>query len=313
MSTDVHQHLLSEPLIVELSRRRRPPMLVRRDGGWDFRVGTEPDTFLPRAATDVARREEQMRHENLDYALIALSSALGVESLPADESAPLLEAHHLGSASLPDRFGCWGAVALSSPDPAEVDAALDRGCVGISLPAASLATPGALERLGPLLARLEARDAALFVHPGPVTSEIGVDARLPVWWPALTDYVAQMQAAWFAFLPAGRAAHPGLRVLFAMHAGGAPLHLERLEARGGPAAREPDPLVFYDTSSYGPRMLRAMSAIVGDTQLVHGSDRPVVGSVPSLDPQLERLLRDVNPRRLLFPGQKEDSDDQPHR
>ena len=43
----------------------------------------------------------------------------------------------------------------------------------------------------------------------------------------------QMQAAWFAFLHAGRRAHPRLRVLLAMLAGGAPLQLEPLAMRGG--------------------------------------------------------------------------------
>ena len=141
------------------------------------------------------------------------------------------------------------------PTRADVDALVARGYVGISLPATALATPAALERVGPLLERLEHHDAPLFVHPGPVA-----DARassLPPWWPALTDYVAQMQAAWLAFLHAGRRAHPRLRVLFAMLAGGAPLQLERLAARGGPAGAVHDPLLFYDTSSYGPRALRA--------------------------------------------------------
>ncbi len=306
---DVHQHLLSEPLIEALGRRSRPPMLVRGDGGWTFRVSGEADSPLPWAATDVGRRGEQLREDRVDRALIALSSALGIETLPAGQAVPLLEAHQLGCESLPGHFGYWGAVALEAPDPAEIDAAVNRGAVGVSLPAAALAGPAALERVGPLLARLEARDAPLFVHPGPVPAPGAgpTAASLPPWWPALTDYVAQMQAAWLTFLHAGRGAHPRLRVLFAMHAGGAPLQLERLAARGGAPPAEPDPLVFYDTSSYGPRMLEAMAATVGLAQLVHGSDRPVVEpAVPALGPELLRLLRVVNPRRLFTPGQKGD-------
>ena len=181
---------------------------------------------------------------------------------------------------------------------------------GLSLPAAALGTPDALERIGPLLARLERHDAPLFVHPGPVgaSGPGGPKPSSPPWWPALTDYVAQMQAAWFAFLHAGRRQHPRLRVLFAMLAGGAPLQLERLEARGGPVPAAPDPLVFYDTSSYGPRMLRAMVAAVGPAQLVYGSDRPVVDAHrPPLDPALEQALLSTNPLRLLGPGPKGDS------
>jgi 6-methylsalicylate decarboxylase len=309
MQVDVHQHLLSEPLIEELGRRRRPPKLVCSSGGWTFRVAGEPESLLPRVAIDVARRGEELHRDEIDRALVALSTALGIETLPAEEALPLLEAHHLGVERLPSHFGGWGAVQLEQPDPEEVDAVIDRGCVGISLPAAALADPAALERVGALLARLESRDAPLFVHPGPVASPgaAPVSDSLPGWWPALTGYVAQMQASWFAFLHAGRRAHPRLRVLFAMLAGGAPLQLERFAARGGAAPVEPDPLVFYDTSSYGPRMLEAMVGVVGVAQIVYGSDRPVVdAAAPELGPELTRLLRTANPRRLLTPGQKGD-------
>lgn len=309
MQIDVHQHLLSEGLIEELARRRRPPMLIRRGKGWTFRVADEPDSVLSFDATNVALRTVEIRRERIDRALVALSTALGIESLPAEEALPLLEAHHRGVESLPADFGGWGAVQLERPDPAEVDAAIDRGCVGVSMPATALADPAALERVGPLLARLEARDAPVFVHPGPVVSprRAGPRPPLPVWWPALTDYVAQMQAAWFAFLHRGRREHPRLRVLFAMLAGGAPLQLERFAARGGTAPAEPDPLLFYDTSSYGTRMLAAVADVVGVAQLVYGSDRPVVDAAPpALGPELGRLLRSTNPVRLLTPEPKGD-------
>jgi hypothetical protein len=308
-SVDVHQHLLPEQLIAELARRSRPPRLIRRRDGWTFRLSGEPDSVLSLDATNVALRTVEMRRDEVDRALVALSTALGIETLPAEEALPLLEAHHQGIEELPASFGGWGAVQLEAPDPAEVDAVVGRGCVGVSMPATALATPDALAYVGPLLARLEALGAPLFVHPGPVASagEAGPVKPLPVWWPALTDYVAQMQAAWFAFLHGGRREHPRLRVLFAMLAGAAPLQLERFVARGGTAPLAPDPLVFYDTSSYGTRMLEAMAGVVGVEQLVYGSDRPVVDAgAPPLGPELGRLLRCRNPNSLLTPRQKGD-------
>jgi 6-methylsalicylate decarboxylase len=300
---DVHQHLLGEPLIEALASRTVAPMLVRGRDGWTFRVPAEPDSLLRFEAADADLRRDELAGDGVDRALVALSTALGIESLPAAESLPLIEAHHRGIEALPPEFGGWGAVPLGEPEvePSDVDAALDRGCVGITLPASALADPAAVERVAPLLARLEARDAPLFVHPGPVaTANPAEAARLPHWWPALTDYVAQMQAAWFGFLHAGRLAHPRLRVLFAMLAGGAPLQLERYAARRGVPAPDPDPLVFYDTSSYGPRMIGAVADAVGATQLVYGSDRPVVDPHPTwLDPDLRLALLATNPARLL--------------
>lgn len=302
-TVDVHQHLLSEPLIAELARRQSPPALVRRRDGWTFQVAGEPDSVLAFAATDVPQRAEELRRGGIDRALVALSTALGIETLPAEEALPLLEAYQSGIEDLPARFGAWGAVQLEAPDAGEVDAAIARGCVGISLPAAALADPEALDHTGPLLARLESLGAPLFVHPGPVahSGRVGSGAAVPPWWPALTDYVAQMQAAWFAFLNAGRREHPRLRVLFTMLAGGAPLQLERFAARSGTAAPAPDPLVFYDTSSYGPRMFEAMVGAVGVEQLVYGSDRPVIDAGAPQDTALARALLSTNPHRLLTP------------
>ncbi len=309
MNLDVHQHLLGEPLIEALARRSAAPRLIARREGWTFRLAAEPDSILAVEATDAELRRADLEAEGIDRALVALSTALGIESLPPEEAAELIEAHHAGLEELPVEFRGWGAVPLAGdePDPTSVDAALDRGCVGITLPATALADPAAVERLAPLLARLEERGAPLFVHPGPVLdpSASGAAARLPHWWPALTDYVAQMQAAWFAFLHAGRPSHPDLRVLFAMLAGGAPLQLERYAARRGVPAPGPDPLVFYDTSSYGPQMIGAMAAAVGAAQLVYGSDRPVVAPRAAdrdqawPNPDLRQALLAANPARLL--------------
>ncbi len=114
-----------------------------------------------------------------------------------------------------------------------------------------------------------------------------------------------MQAAWFAFLHAGRRDHPRLRVLYAMLAGGAPLQLERYAARSGAPIPAPDPLVFYDTSSYGPRMIAAVAEAVGPAQLVYGSDRPVVDPSPvAADPDLRLALLARNSSRLFEPDPK---------
>lgn len=311
LRTDVHQHLLGEPLISALSRRTAAPAIVRGGDGWTLRLDGEPDSLISCADADPHARREELERDGVDRALVALSSALGIESLPQVQADPLLEAYHEGAAALPSRFRAWGAVGLDLPDPAEVDVLLDRGFVGISLPASALATPALLERVGPLLERIEQRAAPLFVHPGPVAAPRrrrgarDASAPLPSWWPALTGYVAQMHAAWHAFIHAGRAAHPRLRVLFAMLAGAAPLQLERLAARGGPAGGVHDPLLFYDISSYGPRALEAMIGVVGPTQLVHGSDRPVVEAVvPPADTALGHALLRVNPSRLLEPSRE---------
>ena len=100
----------------------------------------------------------------------------------------------------------------------------------------------------------------------------------------------------------GRPQHPNLRVVFAMLAGGAPLHGERLAARGGPPGAIGDPRVFFDTSSYGARSIDAVVRCVGIDQLVFGSDRPVI-DVPAepspLGPAAADAMVSANVARLL--------------
>jgi hypothetical protein len=278
MKTDIHQHLWTAPLVEALSHRRELPF-VRREHGLTvlFLAGEQPYVIdLDAEAPD--SRAELVERDGLDRALVCLSSPLGIEMLPRAGAAQLIDAYHEGALALGKPFGVWGALALDRPDPDDVSRALDRGCIGISLPAGALGSVDMLARLSPVLARIQARGVPLFVHPGRGTRQPTYEASLgdPLWWPALTHYVAEIHAAWFLFASAARRAFPELRVIFAMLAGLAPLHAERLVARGGRAVREHDPRIFYDTSSYGPRAVGIMEQLVGASQLLYGSDRPVV-------------------------------------
>src|SRR4051812_7893946 len=302
---DIHQHLWPERLIDELSRRDRPPFIRKAGARWKLRLDGEPEHLFDLSQHDASLRARLLGGEGVDRALISLSIPLGIEGLPADEAEPLLESYHAGVLELGEPFAAWASTRLRSPDPARVDQAVDRGLVGLALPAGALASRAGLLRCRPLLARLESRGAPLFVHPGPDPLEIHIgDAEPsadPGWWPGMTAYVAQMNAAWHAFAAWGRLSHPRLRVVFAMLAGGAPLHQERFLARGGPSAAISDRRLFYDTSSYRERALDAMVRVVGIDQLVYGSDRPVVDPAPPTllgEAAAEAMLR-TNPASLL--------------
>jgi hypothetical protein len=278
MKIDIHQHFWTEPLVEVLLRRDELPF-VRNEQGLTVLFGAGERPYVIDLDSEAPwRRAELVERDGLDGALVCLSSPLGIESLPRNSATELIDAYLEGALALGNPFGVWGALALDNLDPNDVDSALDRGCVGISLPAGALGSIDMLARVSPALARIQSRGAPLFVHPGPGTRMFVPEASLgdPLWWPALTRYVADMQAAWLVFVTAARRLFPELRVIFSMLAGLAPLHSERLLSRGGPQAREIDPLAFYDTSSYGPRAVSQLEQIVGTEQLLYGSDRPVV-------------------------------------
>src|ERR1700754_3481611 len=89
-TVDVHQHLLGEPLVEVLARRSAAPRLIPRREGWTFRVAAEPDSILAVEATDAEVRRADLEAEGIDRALVALSPALGIETLPEDEAAELI-------------------------------------------------------------------------------------------------------------------------------------------------------------------------------------------------------------------------------
>jgi 6-methylsalicylate decarboxylase len=299
---DVHQHLWPEPLLAALARRRRPPRLVRGGDGWTLRMHGECDWPVAFADHDPQRRLRALDEHGVDRALVAPSVPVGIEALPAEEAAPLIAAYHEGAAALPERLGAWAAVGLEDPDPHALADLLDRGFAGACVAADALSTPAGFAALEPVLAVLERRGAPLLVHPGPSPATLHADGGdgLPPWWPAMTRYVASMNAAWHAFAALGRPAHPRLRVCFAMLAGLAPLHRERLVARGGRPAG--DPLTFVDSSSYGARAVDAVIRELGVDAIVHGSDLPVVaGHDVDLGDAVRVALRERNPARLFAP------------
>ncbi len=275
---DVHEHFWSVDLLDALRERECTP-LVRDDHGLPI-VYLDGERPYAVAVNDenAHARSAMLREHGLDAAIVAISSPLGIEALPRLEALELIDAHLTGAGALDERFARWGPIPVNPAEVTDVDHVLDAGCVGVSLPAGAIADVESARRLEPVLRRLERRGRPLFVHPGP-----GPESRRhrnhsllePLWWPAATDYVSQMHAAWLAFQCHLRADLPDLPVVFAMLAGLAPLHGERLQSRG--ARLEFEHLMnFYDTSSYGPQAVGAVAVAVGHDQLLFGSDAPIV-------------------------------------
>ncbi|WP_406439554.1 amidohydrolase [Streptomyces sp. NBC_01613] len=292
MLTDVHQHIWPPALVELLRSRTTPPYL----DGWTLHLSGEPPYGVDPADHDIAARTRLAADDGLDLALVSLSSPLGIEYLPPAQADPLLAAFHDGALALPAPFGVWASACLSAADPEAVERELGRGCVGLQLPATAVLDAAGWAHSAPLLDVLTRHDKPLFIHPGPAPPADGA----PPWWPALVPYLQQMHASWYAFRAFGRARHPRLRVCFAALAGLAPLHGERLAARGG-GRGEIDFDVFYETSSYGTRTVDVLVRAVGIDVVVSGSDRPYAPPViPDLGADAAvHALRTANPARLL--------------
>ena len=187
--TDVHQHLWVPELARRPRARDRSPYVV----GSTLRLDGEPDFEITAAAQDAAARAAL--DPDLGRIVLSMSSPLGMESLPPEQARPLLDAWHAGVLALPEPFTAWASVSLLEPDLDELDVLLDKGLVGLQLPANVLTTPAGIEAHGALLRHCELAGKPVFVHPGPVglsrrAAGVGRAPPCPPWWPAVVDYAA---------------------------------------------------------------------------------------------------------------------------
>lgn len=279
---DVHQHLWPAAFVDALRARAEPPYLR----GWTLYTEHEPPYEVDPAAHEPDKRAARETDETTVLAVVGPSSPLGIEA-----HHELVKAWNTSAPELPTPYAAWASIDLPEPDLADLAERLDAGFLGVQLPAAALA------EVDDVLELAQDRDKPVFVHPGPVTT--GGDR--PGWWAPVVDYTAQLQTAWWEWhASGGRQRFPRLRVLFAAAAGLAPVHHERLVARGGRLGTI-DPNLYVDTSGYGPQAVDAVVRVLGIDQLVHGTDRPYadVTDLKQGD-AAEVAVRRTNPHRLLF-------------
>jgi 6-methylsalicylate decarboxylase len=290
MQIDVHQHLWPAPFVAALRSRRRAPRL----DGWELRLPGQPPYRVDPGHHDVEARTAQAAADGDTIVCVAPSAVLGLDRLPSAEADYLATVWLAGALALPPPFRAY---ALPTT-PAALEHALAAGAIGLEVGADLLAAPDGLERLAPLLAVLNSVGRALLVHPGP--GGLQDVASRPAWWAPVVPYVAQLNAAWWAWAQGGRERFPRLPVCFAALAGLGPLHGERQRSRGGSAGRV-DGLTFVETSTYGTLAVDAVVRVLGIDVVCRGSDRPYAAPVePSLGSEAAlKAIGSTNPGRLL--------------
>ncbi len=281
---DVHQHLWPPGFVDELAGRDTAPFLdgstlCLADGTYD----------LDLASNLLESRLHLLDEAGIDVALVSLQPTLGLDALEVAERERLEAVWEDGILEL-------AASTRGRIVPLAVGRQRD-GFAGVSIGASELDDT---ETLAPVLDELRG-SGLLFIHPEAGAPSPGA----PPWWPALVDYTAQMQRAYFAWLASAQERWPDVNVVFSILAGGAPVQLERLASRGVDVRTVLFPNVYFDTSSYGRRALEVCIETFGVEQLVHGSDAPVIdpsvtlGAIRDFGESVERLITVDTPSRLL--------------
>jgi hypothetical protein len=284
-TVDVHQHLLPEPLLAALSRRRRPPRLKGSTLELPGRGTVEVDLDAHRMETRLALLDRC----GIDVAVVSLPPSLGFGALPGEEWQELVDAYEAGIPELAEASRRFVPLAAGSGGD---------GFAGSCVAASALLD---LAEVAPMLDELERRGAFLFVHPGPAADFRGA----PGWWSAVVEQTAEMQAAYAAWLDRGAERWPRLRVVFAILAGGGPFQLERLQSRGVSGRDSLHENVLFETASYGRRALELFLATLGVSQVLFGSGAPALDPEKGLDvvrgfgDAVADALCQQNPSRLL--------------
>jgi 6-methylsalicylate decarboxylase len=285
-SIDIHQHLWPPSFFAALSARKEPPRLLGRG----LELAGASIWQLDVESHDLDTRLALMDRLELDRAVVSLQPTLGIDKLPSDEALHLMSTWEAGILEMADAAG-GRIVPLAAGEPAA-------GFAGVCVSGAELLD---LDTLAPCLDALVQSSRFLFVHPGSAATPPGA----PSWWTAIVDYTAEMQAADIAWLAGGAARWPDLDVVFAILAGGAPIQLERMTARGVDERSAMLPHIWFDTATYGRRALNLAMSTYGVEPMVFGSDLPIVDPVAALDviqsfgEAVTDAVLTANPHRLL--------------
>ena len=144
-SDRLHQHLWPGRCFGRCAAPRAAAPDPPRSRGWTLHDRGRARGAASPSPTATPGARARSRRDGLDRALVAPSSPLGVEALPADEadrcSTPTTTASPLAR-SLPR----LGALRARRPDPAAVDAAARRGLVGLCAARRRAGRPGRHER-----------------------------------------------------------------------------------------------------------------------------------------------------------------------
>ena len=93
LRVDIHQHVWTEPLLAALARRRWLPFVRSAHGLTVVHSAHERPFVVDLEGESANRRAQLINRDGLDAAVVALSSPIGIETLPLADARPLIDAH----------------------------------------------------------------------------------------------------------------------------------------------------------------------------------------------------------------------------
>lgn len=290
---DIHTHVIPHDFPAYLGKRLDAPwptMAQAQPCHRHVMISGKVYRTVPQPSWDMARRRNDMDRIGVDRHVLSPMPELLSYWLDAEDGAAL--ARYLNetlagmAAEAPSRFSALAAVPMQDIDLAiaELDHAVNTlGMAGVELGSNVNGVAIGDPRFEPFLAAAEAWGAAVFVHP---LRPAGMDRLVgPPLLEQIVGFPGEIGLAAASLITGGALArHPKLRIAMSHGAGSIQALVPRMQFawEATQALRDAIELapniaarrMFYDDLLYDAAAIRALIAMVGDTQVMVGTDYP---------------------------------------
>lgn len=291
MIIDCHAHWIPPTVAEALRRRHVAPRIVPTRDGERF-VSYQGSRHFDAALGDLDRRRSLMRRHRIDVQVLSLAGLFGIDSLPAAEAKPRVQAFNDAVIAAQDAHRQFiGLAALPLADIRLARTELERACAGglrgAILPADGFRTVGSALRFLPLFGVGERLRCHFFIHPGPIEppAEKNVrDVREDNGWHRriVLEAQARLSKAMMTLnLSEYLDAFPNVTVQVANLGGTIPFLYERMDtvslerAEGFGVTLTLPSRCYVDTASFGSRAIEMAVACFGAERVLLGTDCPI--------------------------------------
>ena len=299
MAIDCHAHWIPPVLADALRKRRAAPRIQAAPDGEGF-FSYQGNRPFDAAFGDIAARRALMKRCGVRMQVLSLAGLFGIDCLPVDESAPLVQSFNDAVAEecreTPGQFAGLASLPLLDIVLAcrELERACRAGLRGAILPADGFRTLADAARFRPLFEAGERLKCHFFVHPGPTQAPLEVPLRNSAednaWYRRI---VLETQARLSEVMMTLNFSdyldpYPNITVAVANLGGTLPFVMERMDevARKQPGSTTLPSMqrsrCYVDTASFGPRGIEMAVACFGADRVLLGTDCPIFDTARSL-------------------------------
>ena len=332
MIIDLHTHYVPAALAAAFRNRQAPPFIESLGDGAEFLHMPHGRLAFSNAYMDMTARIAFMAEFGIARQILSMPGLFGLDSLPVDESFPLLQLFNDDVSRLsnthPEQFSGLAALPI-----ADVDLAVDEykrarhelGLIGAILPINAFLSEAHAARLAPIFAAAQDVGGHLFIHPGRRPDEVPAASQAAAVPVPVPDHALERQALHLQnnvaqcmvtllfgdFLDP----YPDVSVHVANLGGTLPMVIERMDnvvltrMPEAPLPSSKAGRIHVDCSSLGPRALEIAVAVYGAERIVFGSDCPIFSTETAkatianakISEEARQAIRFGNAANLLSP------------